>query len=425
MQHLLLAACVAVLAFAVVVTWRLRYSCTRAARALTVADLDGGEPRSDHRISRIFERSVLVEFYRALLPPPGVGTAAVQNPRRIVRAWRRANLAPALRGTIRDMAFASPLALGPAALITAAHAVTFAATTDVFCDDHFPFRLAGSVHARSRVALYAGTVTAADSSGGRCRLSDAWCSANVEAALDLTAGLRPHKRGVEVDVSVAVMSAADGQVLWTSTATFVFPLRPPPPHLAPASRDLESQDEVGDAGRAGSAPDLEPPTVAGADLLAAALAEGAEGGAVATPLPLSEAVAGIWSRASGDFNPIHLSHASAWAFGFAGRVAHGMSALHAALPNVVCAGPAGVELSPGIRVPAVETTAAVMQLAVTFARPLILPAQPQLLARSEGADKTAFALLVRQGAGKPAKPCLAGSIWVDPSWMAANALLDL
>ena len=374
-----------------------------------------------------------------------------------MRNWRGANLYPALIDVLRDMTLASAHACGPAALVTAVHAITFPILADALCDPGFPFRLAGSVHTKSSVSLFASSFAKAGSAHPNCiLLSDSWRNAEVEAVMDLSAGLRPHKRGFEVDATVSVLApaaAGAGALLWSSTATFLFMTGQKPVPGSPPTGDPTGAQPCATAprtsGMGGMAP---PPTVPEADELAASLVgeaseESGRGAAraplaPATPLVLPEGMAGTWSSATGDFNPIHMSAAGAWIFGFAGRVAYGMGALHTAIPRIVRRADAeGVDAEVGLSDGSepLAAYAPLVQLSVTFVRPLILPTKPVLfvgdapvVAAAADAelvgDTRVVSFVLVQGRGSPRapaplKPCIAG--YARFSRAVALAELDL
>lgn len=338
------------------------------------------------------------------------------------------------------MASAHPC--GPAALVTAVHAITFPILADALCDPSFPFRLAGSVHTKSSVSLFSSSFAKASSAHPSCiRLSDSWHNTEVEAVMDLSASLRPHKRGFEVDATVSVRApaAAGGALLWSSTATFLFMTGQRPVPEPPTMRGRTDAKPCATAPRPSGSGMAPPPTVPEADELAASLVgeaseESGRGAtrappAPATPLALPEGMAGTWSHATGDFNPIHVSAAGAWLFGFAGRVAYGMGALHTAIPYIVRRADAvGVDAEAGLldASEAWAATAALVELTVTFVRPLILPTKPVLFvgdapavaaaddAELVGGAREATSFVLVQGRrsprspSAPLKPCIAG-----------------
>ncbi|MDE2150283.1 MAG: hypothetical protein KGJ55_10765 [Gammaproteobacteria bacterium] len=78
-----------------------------------------------------------------------------------------------------------------------------------------------------------------------------------------------------------------------------------------------------------------------------------------------------YARVSGDYNPIHLSAASARMFGFPRAIAHGMWTLARCL-----------SLLPGVDADSLD------ELTVQFKQPLLLPAQAALRWRGDGLPRT-------------------------------------
>jgi hypothetical protein len=414
-----------------------------SSRAHFAIDCNGGDPRNHPHVARMLWRLLAAETVR-LFP---LAETSCDN-FRISREWLRADLTGALDFALSSTALAlGQTAVVGAQVITAAHAATFAAVEDVLCDPTFPFRLLGSVHMRSTLTLYEGAFAADARSDASChmvRLSPAWRSVDVVAAWDPVTGVRPHKRGTEVDVVVSVVrsrpkssevSSVD-DVLWRSVATFlVFSSR------KQAARGVSSGSlPPAKAVAPRAAWELAQLTVAAADELAAAFhadddkcpARNALHASV--PLALQTALAGAWSQASGDYNPIHLHWLAARLFGFSGgRVAHGMSVIHAALPHVVLVHPPPVTaMEPGNSASydgngsAALSSKGALQVAVTFARPLMLPSS-QRICVVDGAGATSRPAVHTVGffiaSRAMLKPSIAGFVSVtSPSVLATLVL---
>ncbi|ACZ32116.1 MaoC domain protein dehydratase [Xylanimonas cellulosilytica DSM 15894] len=174
------------------------------------------------------------------------------------------------------------------------HVLAFPLATSVMVRGDFPLPLLGMVHLANDASLLR-PVTLGDVLEVR-----AWAER-----------LRPHRRGVQLDV-VAEIRVGD-EVAWRGASTYL-------------ARGFEVPDDSADpAGTAGSA--------------GSAVEDRAPAGTWAPPLPTGRwALAGGTGRAyaaiSGDRNPIHLSALSAKAFGFPRAIAHGMYTAARALAEV-------------------------------------------------------------------------------------------
>jgi acyl dehydratase len=187
------------------------------------------------------------------------------------------------------------------------------------------------------------------------------------ALLSVDAGFEAQREvpaGIELDLTTVV--EAEGQVAWSATTTML---------RRGAKRDAERRPRSGD--------------------------EDAEG--FAASRPASWSVPGgtgrRYARASGDYNPIHLSALTARPFGFPRAIAHGMWTL------ARCVAELG-EAAQAERV----------ALHCEFRRPLLLPSQVtfQTLRRDGGVD---FRVASRDG-----KPHLLGAL--EPVPAGGNAVRE-
>ena len=147
------------------------------------------------------------------------------------------------------------------------HILAFPLALQLMTSPGFPFPAAGVVHLANRIELHRPLP--------------------VEQPLDLAVhaeGLRPHHRGQQLDL-VAVASVAGGEV-WRGVSTYL--------HRSGAG-----------SGSGDPADRPEPPEPS------AVWRVGAE-------------IGRAYAAVSGDWNPIHTSTLAARAFGFRGRIAHGM-----------------------------------------------------------------------------------------------------
>ncbi|WP_425955877.1 MaoC/PaaZ C-terminal domain-containing protein [Xylanimonas sp. McL0601] len=213
------------------------------------------------------------------------------------------------------------------------HVLAFPLATAVMVRGDFPLPLLGMVHLANDVSLLRPVVL------GDVLEVRAWAE-----------GLRPHRRGVAVDLvaEVRVQDAGGGEpvLAWRGVSTYL-------------AKGFQLPDDA--AAAASSAP---PGLEAGEDRRPA--------GTWVPPLPTGRwALPGGTGRAyaalSGDRNPIHLSALSAKAFGYPRAIAHGMYTAARALAEV---GPA---------------RGATYRWTVEFARPVLLPSTVDVSITS-GAD---------------------------------------
>ncbi|QAY64871.1 hypothetical protein ET495_11580 [Xylanimonas allomyrinae] len=195
------------------------------------------------------------------------------------------------------------------------HVLAFPLATAVMVRGDFPLPLLGMVHLANDVTLSRPVVL------GDVLEVHAWAE-----------GLRPHRRGVQVDLvaEVRVEDRAGGepQLAWRGVSTYL-------------AKGFHLPDD--------DAPEQAAPAT-----------EGGPEGAWVPPLPTGRwALPGSTGRAyaaiSGDRNPIHLSALSAKAFGFPRAIAHGMYTAARALAEV---GP---------------SRGATYRWTVEFAKPVLLP----------------------------------------------------
>jgi acyl dehydratase len=152
--------------------------------------------------------------------------------------------------------------------ITFPHALAGPLHLALLTSDGFPVRLLGLIHLRSRIEA-ARAIGEREPLDLRCRVE----------------GHRETGRGQEFDLVTEVR--AGGQVAWSEVQTLLArgpgsrPPRPPPGPVAPPGAGATSWSLPADLGRR-------------------------------------------YARVSGDYNPIHLSAASARLFGFPRAIAHGM-----------------------------------------------------------------------------------------------------
>lgn len=286
---------------------------------------------------------LVASYLRGLLP-----RTAAQAPTTVVpRAGVRVDPAHLLRYA-RVCGFTLTGPLPP----TYPHLLGFGPALTLMADRTFPFRLPGLVHTGQVITWYRPIA--------------------VDEVLDVevSAGnLATHPRGATIDVVTRV--CADGDEVWLGRSTY----------LRRGARAAGSPDE--------SAVDAEAATATATrrtDSSGHAAAPGSEPVPGTDPAPGSEPVpasacwrlpAGLGRRyaaVSGDRNPIHLSAATARAFGFRTAIAHGMwsaarclAALDGRLPERG------------------EAT-------VSFRRPVRLPGRVGFAARI-GAEATTFTLV--------------------------------
>ncbi|SKC75625.1 MaoC family dehydratase [Krasilnikoviella flava] len=177
------------------------------------------------------------------------------------------------------------------------HVLAFPLATAVMVRGDFPLPLLGMVHLANDVELR-GHVVLGDVLEVR-----AWAE-----------NLRPHKRGVQVDLVAEVrrQSEPDARPVWRGVSTYLAKGF----HLPWTSADAESSADAPD--------DAE---------------DRAPAGTWTAPLPTGRWALGpgtgrAYGAVSGDRNPIHLSALSAKAFGFPRAIAHGMYTAARALADV-------------------------------------------------------------------------------------------
>ncbi|MFC7879804.1 MaoC/PaaZ C-terminal domain-containing protein [Isoptericola sp. NPDC057391] len=175
------------------------------------------------------------------------------------------------------------------------HVLAFPLATAVMVRGDFPLPLLGMVHLANDVELR-GPVVVGDVLEVR-----AWAE-----------NLRPHKRGVQVDLVAEVRRQADpgSAPVWRGVSTYLAKGF----HLPWTAPDADAVDEHDGEDRA--------PT-----------------GTWTPPLPTGRWALGpgtgrAYGAVSGDRNPIHLSALSAKAFGFPRAIAHGMYTAARALADV-------------------------------------------------------------------------------------------
>ena len=173
------------------------------------------------------------------------------------------------------------------------HVLAFPLATAVMVRGDFPLPLLGMVHLANQVELH-GPVRVGDLLEVR-----AWSE-----------NLRPHRRGVQVDLVAEVRRAGDTALVWRGVSTY----------LAKGFHLPWSEAENGATGPA-----------EGEDR--------APAGTWVPPLPTGRWALGpgtgrAYGAVSGDRNPIHLSALSAKAFGFPRAIAHGMYTAARALADV-------------------------------------------------------------------------------------------
>jgi acyl dehydratase len=187
------------------------------------------------------------------------------------------------------------------------HVLAFPLATAVMVRGDFPLPLLGMVHLANRVELSAPV------SLGDVLEVRAWAE-----------NLRPHRRGVQVDLVAEIWPDGDdaGAPLWRGVSTY----------LAKGFTAPDAHPDVDPRGRAAdieSAPLEHDPATAGTT--------SREGWT--PPLPTGRWALGpgtgrAYAAVSGDRNPIHLSALSAKAFGFPRAIAHGMYTASRALADV-------------------------------------------------------------------------------------------
>lgn len=215
---------------------------------------------------------------------------------------------------------------------TFAHLLAFPLQVAVMTERAFPLALPGLVHVHNTMRVHR--------------------PARFDEALDLSvhaANLRPHRRGVQVDLHAR--ARIHDEPVWEAVSTYLAraDVRPDPRPGAAQVRSASGDDPVPSEG---------PPT--------AVWRVAADTGR-------------RYAAVSGDVNPIHLHPLTARMFGFARPIAHGMwtaaralSALHARLPETF-----GYEVS--------------------FGRPLRLPSTVELRTRCGDGAGDGATVQVRSG----------------------------
>ncbi|WP_414827985.1 MaoC family dehydratase [Alteromonas sp. H39] len=182
-------------------------------------------------------------------------------------------------------------------------------------DKKSPFPLLGLVHIRNTVTQYP-------------------CDKHLPLEFRVRfSGVRQHPRGWECDVNITALQ--HGQCVYDATSTYL--TRVKASHVEPAK--VRAAREV-----RGTTKALEGP--------------------VLSVISVPENTGRRYARVSGDYNPIHLSHLTAKAFGFKRAIAHGMWTLarcYAALTEN-----ANTDQQP-------------VQLDAEFEKPVFLPASVQLV----------------------------------------------
>lgn len=232
---------------------------------------------------------------RALPSLPGIGSGSADHGERPLVlptvALRVSGVTTSdLRGHLRDY---QRLLHEPVSDVLPAgylHVLAFPLATAVMVRGDFPLPLLGMVHLANDVELR-GPVVLGDVLEVR-----AWAE-----------NLRPHRRGVQVDLVAEIWPDGDdsGRPLWRGVSTY----------LAKGFAAPEPADDRD------------------------ATATEAPGDAWTPPLPTSRWALGpgtgrAYAAVSGDRNPIHLSSLSAKAFGFPRAIAHGMYTASRALADV-------------------------------------------------------------------------------------------
>ncbi len=223
------------------------------------------------------------------------------------------------------------------------HVLAFPLATAVMVRGDFPLPLVGMVHLENSVSLVRPV-----------RLGD---SLEVRAWAQ---GLRPHRRGVQVDLvtEVSVERTADERAAGSGLSATTLAFRGVSTYLAKGVRLPDAPAPDG-ARTNGTSHGSSPGSSHGTD-------------AFVPPLPTARWTLGAgtgraYAAVSGDRNPIHTSALGAKAFGFPRAIAHGMYTAARALAE---AGPARGET---------------YDWTVTFARPVLLPSTVDVAIRPAGA----------------------------------------
>ncbi len=195
------------------------------------------------------------------------------------------------------------------------HVLAFPLATSVMVRGDYPLPLIGTVHVANDASLLR-PVALGDVLDVR-----AWAER-----------LRPHRRGVQLDVVAEIRTG--GELAWRGVSTYL--------------------------SRGYALPEPRPDDATAPDAAAPVVEDRAPEGTWAPPLPtgrwvLPAGTGRAYGAISGDRNPIHLSAMAAKAFGFPRAIAHGMYTAARALAEV---GPARGET---------------YRWTVTFGKPVLLP----------------------------------------------------
>lgn len=208
------------------------------------------------------------------------------------------------------------------------HVLAFPLAMSVMVRDDFPLPVLGMVHVANRIVQHRPV--------------------GLGEAVDLSAraeGLRPHKRGTQVDLVAS--ASVDGETVWEGTSTYLAKNRFLPGVDVPT---VETDAGAGNGTRASAG-------------------NGAAAEAGREPIArLRFDGSGVreYARVSGDRNPIHTSRLAARAFGFPSVIAHGMYTAARALAALA------QERGPAFT------------WDVEFGKPVTLPATVELLTERDG-----------------------------------------
>lgn len=209
------------------------------------------------------------------------------------------------------------------------HVLSFGLQTVLMAQRDFPLDLPGLVHVASGLTLRQPV--------------------DATQPLDLSVraeGLRPHPRGVQVDL--VAQAWADGDLVWTGRSSYLAKEAAAP---ETAAREL-------------TAPGADAPETAARSGSAGVPSIGTEGPPQARWVFQADA-GRRYAAVSGDINPIHLSALTARAFGFPRAIAHGMWTAARCL----------AALEP--RIPVAH------EVEVAFRRPVLLPSRVELRTRRD------------------------------------------
>ncbi|PFG41821.1 MaoC dehydratase-like protein [Isoptericola jiangsuensis] len=256
---------------------------------------------------------------RALPSLPGLGSGSQDPDRPLVLptvALRVSGVTTSeLRGHLRDY---QRLLHEPVSDVLPAgylHVLAFPLATAVMVRGDFPLPLLGMVHLANHVEMR-GPVRVGDVLEVR-----AWAE-----------NLRPHRRGVQVDLVAEIWPDGDDSGLprWRGVSTYLAKgFTAPEPDVVLPAVPVDPAPRGRTAGR-----DVVPPEH---DLATGATTSPTD--AWVPPLPTGRWALGpgtgrAYAAVSGDRNPIHLSSLSAKAFGFPRAIAHGMYTASRALADV-------------------------------------------------------------------------------------------